>query len=256
MLEKILTAGDKVEVMKTSGGSNGQNDTRVYYSLLIDLDADDRLTLTMPIEAGKVIPLTVGIRYWFVFYTHNGIYRAKGLIIDRDKQGNIHVMNVRLLTELERIQRRQFYRIECVMNVQYRIMDEIESKGYEILRTKAYRTMEERMKIKRLLVPKGNEWHKGVVIDISGGGLRFNTDVKHEQPLYLEVHFSITLGNIKKEISTPARVIRYAPVKNATTELYEFRVEFVEIETKQREDIVQFVFNEDRNRRKLVRERK
>ena len=104
MLEKILTAGDKVEVMKTSGGSNGQNDTRVYYSLLID--ADDRLTLTMPIEAGKVIPLTVGIRYWFVFYTHNGIYRAKGLIIDRDKQGNIHVMNVRLLTELERIQRR------------------------------------------------------------------------------------------------------------------------------------------------------
>ena len=37
MLEKILTAGDKVEVMKTSGGSNGQNDTRVYYSLLIDM---------------------------------------------------------------------------------------------------------------------------------------------------------------------------------------------------------------------------
>lgn len=255
MLERLLTAGDKVEVMRTSGLANSQNDKKVYYSLLVDIDLEDRLTVTMPIEASRIIPLSIGERYWFVFYTHSGIYQAKGVILAREKQGNIHVMQVKLLTELERIQRRQFYRIECVMDVEYRIMDEIECKGYEILRTKAYKTMEERMKIKRLLVPMNQDWNKGVAIDISGGGMRFNTKLQHERPEYLEMRFGLRIGDFLKEVSTPAHVIRYAAVKNIP-DLYEFRVEFVEIETKQREDIVQYVFNEDRNRRKMIQGRK
>jgi len=255
MLERLLSAGDKVEIMNTSGLANNQNGKKVYYSLLVDIDEDDRLTVTMPIEAGKLITLSVGERYWLVFYTHNGIYQTKALIVAREKQGNIHVMIVKALTELERIQRRQFYRIECVMNVEYRIMNDVESKGYETLRTKAYKTMEDRLKIKRLLVPEGSEWYKGVAIDISGGGMRFNTAENHENPLYLELRFSLTIGNVTKEIITPARVIRYAKVKN-TQSLNEFRVEFVEIPTKLREDVVQYVFNEDRNRRKLVQVRK
>jgi len=255
MLERLLTAGDKVEVMKTSGLANNPSDKKVYYSLLVDIDAEDRLTVTMPIEAGKVVPLSVGDRYWLVFYTHSGIYQSKALIIARERQGNIHVMILKMLTEPERIQRRQFYRIECVMNVAYRVMDEIESNGYEVLRTKSYKTIEERIKLKRLLVPSGNEWHKGVAVDISGGGMRFNTKQEHENPDYLELRFSLNIGSTTKEIVTPARVIRYAPVKNLL-EMKEFRVEFVEIPTKQREDIVQYVFNEDRNRRKLVQVRK
>ncbi len=256
MLERLLTAGDKVEVMRTAGLANSQNDKKVYYSMLVDIDTEDRLTVTMPIEASRLIPLSVNERFWFVFYTHSGIYQAKGFIVSREKQGNVHVMLVKLLSELERIQRRQFYRIECVLNVEYRIMDEIECKGYEILRTKAYKTMEDRMKIKRLLVPMNHQdWNKGVAIDISGGGMRFNTKILHEHPEYLEMRFGLRIGDFLKEISTPARVIRYAAVKNIP-DLYEFRVEFVEIETKQREDIVQYVFNEDRNRRKMIQGRK
>lgn len=255
MLERLLSAGDKVEVMKTSGLANNPSDKKVYYSLLVDIDAEDRLTVTMPIEAGKVIPLTVGERFWLVFYTHNGIYQSKALIIARERQGNIHVMILKTLTELERIQRRQFYRIDCVMNVEYRIMSELEAKGYEVLRTKAYKTMEDRIKIKRLLVPGGNEWNKGVAVDISGGGMRFNTRQQHENPDYIELRFKLNLGSVVKEIATPARVIRYAAVKNAL-DTNEFRVEFVEIQTKQREDIVQYVFNEDRSRRKLIKVRK
>lgn len=255
MLERLLTAGDKVEVMRTSGLANNQSDKKVYYSMLVDIDAEDRLTVTMPIEAGKVVPLAVGDRYWLVFYTHSGIYQAKASIVTRERQGNVHVMILRTLTELERIQRRQFYRIECVMDVEYRIMDEAEAKGYEILRTKAYKTMEDRVKIKRLLVPSGNNWNKGVVVDISGGGMRFNTKETHENPSYLELRFLLNIGPVVKEILTPARVIHYTAVRNIQG-TKEFRVEFVEIPTKQREDIVQFVFNEDRNRRKLVQERK
>jgi len=255
MLERLLTAGDKVEVMKTSGLANNPNDKKIYYSLLVDIDAEDRLTVTMPIEAGKVVPLAVGDRYWLVFYTHSGIYQAKALIVARERQGNVHVMILKCLTELERIQRRQFYRIECVMDLEYRVMGEIEAKGYEVLRTKAYKTMEDRIKIKRLLVPSSNEWSKGVAVDISGGGMRFNTKAEHENPEYLELRFSLNIGSLSKEIVTPARVIRYTPVKNLL-ETKEFRVEFVEISTKQREEIVQYVFNEDRNRRKLVQVRK
>ncbi len=254
MLEKILTAGDKVEVMRTSGLVSSKNDKKVYYSLLVDIDQEDRLTVTMPIEAGKLVPLSVGERYWLVFFTHSGIYQTKALIVSREKQGNIHVMILKTLTELERIQRRQFYRIECVMDVEYRIMDDAEVEGYEILRTKSYKTLEERLKIKKKLVPNGNEWHKGVVIDISGGGMRFNTRVKHENPEYVELRFSLITGNTVKDIVTPARVIRYAPVSKLQ-DTNEFRVEYVEIPTKQREDIVQYVFNEDRNRRKLVKVR-
>lgn len=255
MLERLLTAGDKVEVMRTSGLANSQNDKKVYYSLLVDVDADDRIVVTMPIEGGRVIPLSVGDRYWFVFYTHSGIYQSKAMIISRERQGNIHVMTLRNLTELERIQRRQFYRIECVMNVEYRIMDELEAHGYELLRTKSYKTIEERQQIKRMIVPEGNAWYKGIAIDISGGGLRFNTKTEHENPDYLELRFNLNIGNVSKSIVTPARVIHYGAVKRLM-DTYEFRVEFVEIENKQREEIVQFVFHEDRNRRKLIQERK
>lgn len=255
MLERLLTAGDKVEVMRTAGLANSQNDKKVYYSLLVDIDSEDKLTVTLPIEASRVVPLSVGDRYWFVFYTHSGIYQAKGLIVGREKQGNLYVMLVKLLTELERVQRRQFYRIECVMDVEYRVMDPIEVKGYEILRTKAYKTIEDKIKIKQLLVPMNQDWNKGVAIDISGGGMRFNTKEVHEHPDYLEMRFALRMKDFLKEIVVPARVIRYAAVKNVP-DLFEFRVEFVEIETKQREDIVQYVFNEDRNRRKMIQGRK
>lgn len=255
MLERLLSAGDKVEVMRTSGLANSQSDKKVYYSLLVDIEADDKLIVTMPIDGGRVIPLAVGDRYWLVFYTHSGIYQAKAMIVGRERQGNIHVMVLKTLSELERIQRRQFYRIECLMKVEYRVMDETEANGYELLRTKSYKTIEDRQKIKRLLLPEGNEWYKGVAIDISGGGLRFNTKIEHENPDYLELRFTLNIGNIAKDIVAPARVIHYGPVRKLE-DTFEFRVEFVEIENKQREDIVQFVFHEDRNRRKMIQERK
>lgn len=256
MLGSLLTTGDKVEVMRTAGLANSPVDKKVYYSQVVEIDQDDRITITMPIEAGRIIPLSLNERFWFVFFTQGGMYQAKGVILAREKQGNVHVVYIRLLTELERIQRRQFYRIDCVLDVEYRVMDPMEAKGFEILRTKAYKTMEERLKIKRFLVPMNDNWNPGVAIDISGGGMRINTKIYYEEkPEYVEMRFALRLGEYLKEIRSPARVIRYSKVKNIP-DTYELRIEFVEIETKQREDIVQYVFNEDRIRRKMLQGKK
>ncbi len=228
MLEKILHSGDKVEVRKAVGFGAANDEGKYYISSVTDIFDDSRIAITMPIEHGGLVPLDVGEKYRFCFYSSNGLYQSKGIVQERYKSEHLYIAVVKFIANMEKLQRRQFFRIDCLIDLRYRTIDSIPEAGEPAVNP--------------------GEWQTATAMDISGGGIRFNNRDLHPEEKFYEIRFNIVVEGILKEISTYARVVFISDIPNRTG-LYEYRIEFMKINAKDRETIVRYVFDEDRKRR-------
>ena len=74
----------------------------------------------MPMEQGKVILLPVDGEYNLCFYTQSGLYQCLARVIDRYKSDNIFVLVMELTTDIRKYQRREYYRLNCVLDMKAR----------------------------------------------------------------------------------------------------------------------------------------
>lgn len=229
MLEKILRSGDKVEVRKLLSVGTDNDDGKYYISSITDIFDDTRIGITMPIERGGLVPLDVGEKYKLCFYSSNGLYQSKGIVQERYKSEHLYIAVVKFTANMEKLQRRQFFRIDCLIDLTYRTIAGIPNPGEPPVNP--------------------GEWKKATAIDISGGGIRFNNKDLHPEEKFYEIRFNIAIDGSLKEIATYARVVFISDIPNRTG-LYEYRIEFISINAKDRETIVRYVFDEDRKRRK------
>ena len=58
--------------------------------------------------------------YEVCFYTSTGLYQAKLEITDRYKENNIFILVGAFCSDLEKCQRRQYYRLEKIIDIDYR----------------------------------------------------------------------------------------------------------------------------------------
>ena len=229
MLEKILRSGDKVEVRKLNALGSEHDDGKYYISSVMEIIDDNRIGIAMPVDHGGLVPLDVGEKYKFCFYSENGVYQCKGIIHERYKSERFYIAVIRFTANFEKVQRRQFFRLECLIDLSYRNIQSIPKTGEEPLNP--------------------GEWQNATAIDISGGGIRFNNKELRPEDKFYEIKFNIVVENLLKEIKTFARVVYISDLPNRTG-LYEYRIEFMNILAKDRETIVRFVFDEERKRRK------
>ena len=89
----------------------------------------------------------------------------------------------------------------------------------------------------------------GVIIDISGGGARFNSRESYEPETRMKLQLKLPLTKIKPGDEIFAKVISCDLLPNKD-KMYEVRVEFLEMTSAVQEAIVKFVFEEERKRRR------
>ena len=89
---------------------------------------------------------------------------------------------------------------------------------------------------------------EGTSFDIGGGGVRFRVDKSYEakEMILCILHLEIK-GNVRN-IETMGKVLSASPIKN--TESYEVRVQFEKISNRDRELIIQYIFEDERRRRR------
>jgi c-di-GMP-binding flagellar brake protein YcgR len=249
MLQNILSIGDKLEIRQMDQSGRLMINVKTYVSQLVDIIDQDVINIAAPIGNNRVIILLAGENYNLWFYSNKGLYQCKCEVINNFKEGSMVISQVRVISELQKFQRRQYYRLECIYDIEYRVI----TKEMEIIERKVstddFSSPEERTEFRKRLNQLNNEWVKATFNDLSGGGARFTSRLSHEQGDKLRIKFDFNLGKDMKKLVIGAEVVASTKVLNRS-DIYEHRVEFKEIGKNDREDLIKFIFEQERRRRK------
>ena len=217
--------------------NNSAEEASVFSSKIYDIGTDDTLELDMPTKAGKLLLLPQNIRYEFVFTTQNGIFKAEGTIIDRFKRGNFYLLKAKLTTKLEKHQRREYYRLNCLIPVVFEgLVDPLNEIDADNLKTLILDTA-----YHRLLAD-------GTIVDISGGGVRVISPTQFHEVQYALLHFDLHLESGDMHFDLVAKLIACTKVNDS--DKYAYRFKFIFSETKTQEKIIRYIFEEERRIRR------
>ena len=240
MISKYVELGDKLELVLVESlpGKNKELTKRVYSSRINDIISEDRLEILMPMEKTKLVLLPVDAEYDMSIYSKNGLYQCFVRVVDRYKSDNMYLLVVELTSNLRRNQRREFYRFSCALEMCSRCLEteEIEAIEHDAMFN---------------LVP-GLPLKRSVIVDISGGGLRFISEQKYEEGSLIYCSYHLLVNGTRKLYELVSKVLEVKPVENRKG-VYEHRVQYINISEGVREQIIRYIFQEERKNMKKDR---
>ncbi|MFV0342281.1 MAG: flagellar brake protein [Anaerocolumna sp.] len=248
MIHDFVSIGDKLELSKIRLSTIELDNEKVYKSQIQDFVDDKTLVILMPMEKVRIIPLTVGDIYNIRFFTRKGLYQCNSVIIGRAKLNNIYVLTVELTSDFEKMQRREFYRLECVLDLEYYVLSNEELSIINKIRGNYFKNDKEFDETLTKLDECNRGWKKGIAIDISGGGVKFVSDELHEQGNMIHISIGIDGMNQLKNKWLKAMIISSEQLINKKG-AYEHRVQFKDISKDDREMIIKYIFTEERKKR-------
>lgn len=254
MLREVLTVGDKIDIKPLDKNGRPLRIARTFVSQLIDFVDFDVINIAAPIVYRKPIVLNAGSYYNLCFYANKGLYQCDCVVLSNHKENNLLVSVVRITSNLEKFQRREFYRLECIHDMEYRIISKEEEIIERKLQTNDFKDKEELDESKQKLSQFEKEYRKASIIDISGGGTRFSSGSLHNAGDKIRIRLDIVVGNKQKRMLLRADIIASERILNRN-DIYDHRVEFSKITPKEQEDLIRFIFEQDRRLRRNDKER-
>lgn len=236
MLSKYVIPGNKVEMQAVERAKyiDETEKKKVYQSKVCDILSEDRLEIYMPMEKSKLILLPVNAEYDLYFYTQAGLYQCFANVIDRYKSDNQFILMVELTSNLRKFQRREYYRLSCALEMNSRPLEKEEVEVVE--------------KGNSYLVP-GLPLKRSVIVDISGGGIRFIGNYAYEPESLVCCKYNLVVDGNAKEYTLVAKVLMVRELEDRPG-VYEHRAQYINIDTSDREEIIRFIFEEERKHRK------
>jgi len=215
-MRNAIKLGDKVELVTEVTLTN---QPYKYFSRVQEVDDETSVVILAPTENGQIEPLELNRKYGMSVYTDKGLYRCEVMVSKRVKTEYFYLITLDILTTLQKYQRRQFFRINCMLTFQYK--DDV-----------------------------NENWYEGMILDMSGGGIRFTSKSKLVSNKALLNHIRLNmLDDDEEELFLSGMMIESAPTELDKT-IYENRVEFESIDHMEREIIIKFIFEEERRHRK------
>lgn len=220
-----------------------------YVSRFLYQKSVDEAVVEMPVKAGVMVPLEPGESYQVCFFTSKGLYQCQSQVIDRYYEDSLPVAVLKLRSEFEKLQRRQYYRMECLLQLEYATVTEDALRtmvlqkgalGEKIVKKDGADVGEQSVKVR---------YYPGTILDISGGGIRFNSEHAAENGDFVAIHVAFADPQLHSLHTLFAKVLTVIPVQNRSG-VFEHRVEFVSITNAERERIIRYIFLEERKRRK------
>lgn len=228
-MQDIISIGDKLNVEILI---NGEQETdaakrRIFNCRVMDMPSEYILRITMPFYEGRLVPLEIGTEYRICVYTQKGIYESDFVVVKRLKEGNLFMADMELQKDMKKVQRREFYRYGCRLETAYRIAsakEEIDPRDLREL-----------------------EWKKAVIVDISGGGIRMVTEHRETTPALIQLRFRLPLQDRMQEFLPYGNLLSSAPNENNPV-IQECHVMFEQISEKEREQIIRYIFEDERRK--------
>ncbi len=240
MLNEYVKPGNVIEIIDKDLENPEERSAKTLRTRIFDIVSDDVIKVTIPTVQGKLQLIDTDGEYDVYFYTSNGLYQCTCTVKDRYRSNAIPIMELELQSNLRRYQRREYYRLNCMLEMKCHAFDEEETDEY--IKTGNYSTA------------TGLRGPNAVMVDISGGGARFVSVDSYEVGALILFRFSLKQATGNKEYSIVGRVV-YSEVMENMGGKYENRAQFVDIENTERESIIKYIFEEERRIRKTTTEK-
>lgn len=234
LLSKYVLPGDKVEIRSISRKLSQEEDTepRIYQTYIYDVLSGDRIEVAMPLEKAKMIVLPIGSEHDLFFYTKNSMYQCRAKIVDRDKKGGNYLLVLDLVSNLRKEQRRQYYRFSCALEMQSRALE-----------TEEIQAVDKEKLMDSQMIPN-LPLKRSIIVDISGGGLRFVANHAYGIGCTLLCRYQLD-GEDGRELEVIGKVLDVNELERRPG-TYEHRVQYFNLDEKEREEIIKFIFAEER----------
>ena len=189
------------------------------------VEDDDTLYIAAPMYRGLIYPLrlnTVITGYFLLKRTEIDIelYSFCAKVIGREKNNNVHLLKIKLTSEIKKEQRRQFYRLECNLPVKVRELVTDDDSDIEYVQT--------------------------ITKNISGGGLAVFLKEKPKNDVDLECILKLE----DKYLYFIVSVVRIETSDSSQIYDYEIGLRYTKIYDADREKVIRYVFIEQRRLRK------
>ena len=235
MLSEIVAAGQIVEMQEVKrapeeeGGA--EEERKVYRTKVFDVLSEDQLEIMMPLEKGKLVLLQVDGELDLCFYAENGLYQCYARVLDRYKSNNVYIVVVELTSNLRKHQRREFYRFGCALDMDSRELEEVTA----LEQNQSY-------------LMKGLPLKHSVIVDISGGGLRFIANYSYDVGILIYCTYQLNIKGELREYGLVGKILSVKEVEGKPGS-FEHRLQYINLDVDVREEIIKYIFEEERRQR-------
>ena len=200
----------------------GERINNIYVSQVLEPVVNGNVVISTPIFENRLIyiPLDHRVRITFL-HSKYGLCGFTGIVAARVQKGNLWTVTIRADSKLEQIQRRTYFRFDCILNVEYALCSEnTKSELFDMLKYK-----------------------KGITKNISGSGACLIVTEEITLHTYLAVRIKL---NGSLSISARCQVIRIKPMNMGKAPKYELGVHFTDISGVHQDNIIRFIFEQQR----------
>lgn len=235
LLSNYISLGSKVEVEAIERVilPDGTYGKKHYESSVMGLLDEEHIEIAMPIEKSKLVLLPLDGQYDLHFITPKGLFQCLARVTKRYKQDNLYLLEMELISDIQKYQRREYYRFNCSLELGVRELSPDEQRM-----ANAGGAFE----IEKL------PFHKATTVDISGGGIRFVSETPFEEDSYVVCNFSLVRETGRKIYNQVVQILSCSRMEKNKT-MYEHRVKFLFMNNFDREDIIRYIFESERKRR-------
>jgi c-di-GMP-binding flagellar brake protein YcgR len=236
MISEYIRPGDKLELQSYGEDWKTGDGHKIYVSKVYDLISEETMDIMMPIEKGQLQLLPIDGVFNVVFYTGKGLFECYCKVTDRYRSGTMYILTMDIMSQLQKLQRREYYRFTCNLNLKMRALSELELES---------------LRDNPMYLPDDDEnVYKAVIVDISGGGLRCITgEVMLQTNTRVYISYRLTVNGKVRDYKCVGRIVKVRELENRPGN-YEHRIEYTNIDEDDREDIIHYIFEEER---KLMR---
>lgn len=205
-----LEVNDRVEVL---------SDEKIYKALIIDVK-EDFLRINLPVSDGEYLMLNSGQKIEMSSYINeSNCFSFYAEVLSRGKEANIIYYSLSKPFEITRIQRRNFFRVAVVKEIQYKIISNVDESDIDKI---AYKY--------------------GLMVDLSAGGLKFKLkDKLKDDDLIL---INLKLDKLEAEIK--CGIVR---IETTEDKQYLYGLRFIDISPVLSEGIIGELFTIVRKQR-------
>ena len=210
-----IKIGDRLEITLIREKTFG----KAHVSQVEDIYDNKELLVHMPISYGQLVKLSTAESYSMLFFTEKGMIDFKADIIGYRKDKEFNFMIVRILSDGEKLQRREFFRYTCLIPLKFGVFQDKEPEEGE----------------------EEQPLSDGIIKDLGGGGVRFVTNESVDESRMLKC--VIMLGD--QCVSAVGKILhkQFFPKSNYK---FQYRIEFLDTSANEQEQIIQYIFREQR----------
>ena len=210
--DKVIKIGSRLEFYPEEApeGVSSRVEEIKNGKILAAMPMNDKGVPIIPRPGEAMMGKTPGDGCFYKFSTH---------YLDKAREGNIPVWIVTMPAEVQKIQNREFVRVSADYTVILRPLNEYGAMGDMIITR---------------------------ITDISGGGIRFNSETELKSGDHILAVAHLANERMNQEFHIVGSVISCEKKEQATEKKYVSRVKFMIKDDRVREDIIRYIFEEER----------